>query len=168
VRNQSAKPKPNLQQLIAALVTTESNDSRTLDARRAAAATALGELGDAAAVPALIEALAHPNQVCVAASLALGRLRAEASVAPLRAVLEDPHKFWMPRGAAAVALGQIGAAAAAALPALQSALALDHLTSGTSWDVLAHDAVADAIAHIKDPSAACALEGKNRYALWGF
>ena len=107
--------------------------------------------------------------MCVAAALALGRLRAEAAVAPLRAVLEDQHKFWMPRGAAAVALGQIGAAAAAALPALHSALALDYLAAGTSWDVLAHDAVADAIAHITDPNTACALEGKSpRYALWGF
>lgn len=171
MRNNSArpKPKPNLAQLLATLAATEGDDSRTLDARRTAAAAALGELKDPAAVPALIGALAHPNQVCVAAALALGRLRAEASVAALQAVLEDEHKFWMPRGAAAVALGQLGAAAAAALPALRSALTLDYRSSSTSWDALAHEAVADAITHITDPGAACALEGKSpRYALWGF
>ena len=163
-----AKP-PNLEQLLQALAATEASDSRTLDGTRAAAAQALSALGDSAAVPGLIRALSHPNQVCVAAALALGHMKARDAVAPLSAVLEDSTKFWMPRGAAAVALGQMGALAEAALPALRRTLELDSMASGTSWDARAHEAVADAIKHITDPSAACMLQGDaQRYAMWGF
>ena len=161
--------KRTLDQLLAQLAATDADDSRTLDARRAKAAEALGALADVAAVPALIRALDHPNQVCVAAALALGRMRARDAIEPLRAVLDDDHKFWMPRGAAAVALGRIGPAAEAALPSLRRVLELDDLTHGTSWDARAHEAVVDALAHITDPTAPCALEGKGqRYAVWGF
>lgn len=161
--------KSNVDQLLEKLAATEADDSRKLDASRAAAAETLGSLGDVAAVPALIRALYHPNQVCVAAALALGRMRASEAVEPLRAVLEDNQKFWMPRGAAAVALGQIGAPAESALPSLRRALELEFASLGTSWDARAHEAVADALAHITDPSAACALQGKGqRYAIWGF
>jgi hypothetical protein len=161
--------KRNLDQLLEKLAATDAKDSRTLDASRAAAAEALGLLGDVVAVPALIRALYHPNQVCVAAALALGRMRVTDAIEPLRAVLEDNHKFWMPRGAAAVALGQIGAPAEAALPSLRRVLELDFTAHGTSWDARAHEAVVDAIAHITDPTAACALQGDSqRYAMWGF
>jgi len=160
---------PGLEDWLQALAATDANDSRTLDGRRAAAATALGALGHPRAVPALIRALSHPNQVCVAAALALGRMAAPEAVGPLAAVLEDEHKFWMPRGAAAVALGHMGVIAQPALPALQRALALDFMALGTSWDARAHEAVADAIGHITDPAAACALRGQaQRYAVWGF
>jgi HEAT repeat protein len=159
----------NFDQLLAKLAATDAKDSRTLDASRAAAAEALGALGNVAAIPALIQALSHPNQVCVAAALALGRMTARDAVEPLRAVLEDNTKFWMPRGAAAVALGQIGALAEPALPTLKRALELDFFSPGTSWDARAHEAVADALLHISDPSAVCLLEGKGeRYAMWGF
>ena len=159
----------NLAQLLQKLAATEANDSRTLDASRAAAAEALGALGDVTAIPALIQALDHPNQVCVAAALALGRMASREAVEPLRAVLEDNSKFWMPRGAAAVALGQIGTLAEAALPALKRALELDIHTPGTGWDTRAHEAVADAVQHITNPTATCMLEGKGqRYAMWGF
>jgi HEAT repeat protein len=161
--------KRNLDQLLGKLAATEADDSRTLDASRAAAAESLGALGDHSTVPALIRALMHPNQVCVAAALALGRMRASEAIEPLRAVLEDNHKFWMPRGAAAVALGQIGAPAEVALPSLRRALELDFVAHGTSWDARAHEAVADALAHITNPAAACALQGDaQRYAMWGF
>jgi HEAT repeat protein len=159
---------PSLDVLVQRLAATEGKDSRTLDASRAAAAQALGAMGDHAAVPALIQALSHPNQVSVAAALALGRLGAREAVEPLTAVLADDTKFWMPRGAAAVALGHMGTLAESALPTLTRALEIDVLSSGTGWDVRAHEAVADAIHHIKDPSAECTLRGKGqRYEVWG-
>lgn len=169
MRSSAAPALSKLDQLLSKLSATDADDSRKLDATRAAAAEALGMLGDSAAVPALILALSHPNQVCVAAALALGRLNAGEAVEPLRAVLEDDTKFWMPRGAAAVALGHMGTLAARALPTLQSALELDFLSAGTSWDARAHEAVADAVEHMTNPGATCLLQGKGqRYAVWGF
>jgi HEAT repeat protein len=118
-------------------------------------------------VPGLIRALSHPNQVSIAAALALGRIAHPDAVGPLTAVLEDDVKFWMPRGAAAVALGQMGAMAHAARPALINALELDVQSTSTAWDVCAREAVADAIQHIDDPTFVCALAGKGqRYAIW--
>ncbi|MEY4577267.1 MAG: hypothetical protein RL701_1970 [Pseudomonadota bacterium] len=169
MRTASKAPPRNVAALLGILQATDGNDSRTLDAKRAAAAKDLGDLGDLQAEAALIQALSHPNQVSVAAALALGRMRLASAVAPLVAVLEDQHKFWMPRGAAAVALGHMGPLAATALPALTKALEYDLINAGTSWDVLARDAVEDAVRHLSDPAAACTLElhGK-RYAIWGF
>jgi HEAT repeat protein len=158
----------NVHTLLERLAATDGKDSRTLDANRAAAAQALGALADVTAVPGLIQALSHPNQVCVAAALALGRISHADAVMPLVAVLEDENKFWMPRGAAAVALGQMGAVAQAAVPALTRALALDVLAPGTSWDVRAREAVEDALRHLSTPSAECLLKGQGqRYAMWG-
>lgn len=162
-------PRENVTSLLARLAAADADDSRTLDSERAAAASKLGALGDITAVPGLVRALAHPNQVCVAAALALGRLRHPDAVAPLIAVLEDDVKFWMPRGAAAVALGEMGAVARGALPVLTKALDLDTSSSNTSWDVCAREAVEDAISHLNDPNAVCVLRGKGRrYAMWGF
>jgi HEAT repeat protein len=164
-----ASSQRNLEQLLRQLTATEADDSRTLDVSRAKAAEALGALGVAEAVPALVQALSHPNQVCVAAALALGRMQAPEAVEPLRAVLEDGTKFWMARGAAAVALGRMGTLAQPALPALERAMEIDCSSSSTSWDTRAHEAAADALLHITDSSASCMLEGKGqRYAMWGF
>jgi len=89
-------------------------------------------------------------------------------VEPLIAVLQDHDKFWVPRGAAAVALGDLGEMAAAALPALREALKYDCDGAGENWDLRAREAVADAIAHISDTEAVCSLKGKGyRYEMWG-
>jgi HEAT repeat protein len=73
------------------------------DTWRGQAASALGKLGDVVAVPALIEALKDPNYVCVCSALSLAKLKHPDAVAPLVAVLSDDDKFWVARGAAAVA-----------------------------------------------------------------
>ncbi len=136
--------------------------------RRSAAADALGSLGDPVAVPALVEALKDKNYVSVCAAAALAKIRDPRAVEPLIAVLQDHDKFWVPRGAAAVALGELGEMAAAALPALRQALEYDCDGAGEKWDLRAREAVADAIAHILDGKAACSLKGKGyRYETWG-
>ncbi len=135
---------------------------------RSAAADALGSLGDPTAVPALVEALKDENYVCVCAAFALAKIKDPRAVEPLIAVLKDQDKFWVARGAAAVALGNLGHIATAALPALREALDYDCEDSDEEWDLRAREAVADAIAHISDPSAACSLTGKGyRYEMWG-
>jgi HEAT repeat protein len=136
--------------------------------RRPAAADALGSLGDPVAVPALVEALKDKNYVSVCAAAALAKIRDPRAVEPLIAVLQDQEKFWVPRGAAAVALGNLGEMATAALPALHEALEYDCAGAGEKWDLRAREAVADAIAHIVDGKAACSLKGKGgRYEMWG-
>ncbi|HET6933141.1 MAG TPA: HEAT repeat domain-containing protein [Candidatus Acidoferrum sp.] len=135
---------------------------------RASAADDLGELGDPAAVPALIEALNDPNFVCVCAAMALAQLKHPDAVVPLIRVLEDTSKFWVPRGAAAVALGRMGELARVALPALNKARVYDCEHAEDKWDLRAREAVEDAILHITDPSAPCSLLGKPpRYEMWG-
>ena len=149
-----AQPKPGL-------------DIETMTSR-ARAADALGELGDPAAVPALIEALNDPNYVCVCAAMALALLKHPDAVEPLIRVLEDREKFWVPRGAAAVALGRMGELARVALPALKKARAYDCKQAEDKWDLRAREAVEDAILHISEPSAPCSLLGKPpRYERWG-
>jgi len=136
--------------------------------RRSGAAEALGSLGDPVAVPALVEALKDKNYVSVCAAAALAKIKDPRAVQPLIAVLQDQEKFWVPRGAAAVALGDLGEIATAALPALREALEYDCDTSGEKWDQRAREAVADAIAHISDAKAACSLKGNgDRYEMWG-
>jgi len=73
---------------------------------RAAAATALGRIGDAVAAPSLGEALKDPvPDVRYAAALALGRLPADGAATRLaRAVRTDPS--WWVRYAAVIALGR--------------------------------------------------------------
>ena len=135
---------------------------------RASAAKALGSLRDPIAVPALIEALKDPNYVCVCAALALAKIKHPDAIEPLIAVLEDTNKFWVPRGAAAVALGQLGETARRALPALQRALQYDCYGVGETWDIRARQAVEDAITHITDPTSPCFLKGKGyRFEMWG-
>jgi HEAT repeat protein len=136
--------------------------------RRSAAADALGSLGDPVAVPALVEALKDKNYVSVCAAAALAKIRDPRAVEPLIAVLQDQDKFWVPRGAAAVALGNLGEMATPALPALREAFKYDCDGLGEKWDLRAREAVADAIAHISDAGAVCSLKGKGfRYEMWG-
>ncbi|MDD5301969.1 MAG: HEAT repeat domain-containing protein [Elusimicrobia bacterium] len=73
---------------------------------RAAAATALGRIGDAVAAPSLGEALNDPApDVRYAAALALGRLPADGAATRLtRAMRTDPS--WWVRYAAVLALGR--------------------------------------------------------------
>jgi HEAT repeat protein len=135
---------------------------------RAAAADALGKLGDPAAVPDLVQALTDPNYLAVSAALALGQIGDAAAVGPLVDVVRDHAKSWVPRGAAAVALGNIGPAAASAVPALREALEYDVASAGEKWDERAHEAVVDALNRIDDPSAQSMLTGKGyRYEMWG-
>jgi HEAT repeat protein len=95
---------------------------------RAAAALALGRIGDRVAVPSLAEALKDPSpDVRYAAALSLGRLPADGVVTRLeRTLRSDPA--WQPRYAAAIALGRTRKAFAA------GALA-DALDSDPSWQV---------------------------------
>ncbi|HUC43012.1 MAG TPA: HEAT repeat domain-containing protein [Candidatus Sulfotelmatobacter sp.] len=135
---------------------------------RADAAKALGALRAAEALPALIESLADPNTLCVAAALALAKLGDRAATAPLVAVLLDANKFWVPRGAAAVALGNLGRVAADAVPALETALTFVPDEENENWDGRAREAVADALRRIADPSLPTSLKGKGyRYEMWG-
>jgi HEAT repeat protein len=135
---------------------------------RAGAADDLGALGDLVAVPALIEALSDPNFVCVCAAMALAQLKHPDAVAPLIRVLEDTTKFWVPRGAAAIALGRMGELGRAALPALTKAYENDCERAEDKWALRAREAVEDAIRHIIDPSAPCSLLGRPpRFEMWG-
>jgi HEAT repeat protein len=90
---------------------------------RAAAALALGRIGDRIAVGALGEALKDPApEVRYAAALSLGRLPADGVTTRLeRVLLSDPS--WQPRYAAAIALGRTRKAFAAST--LAQALAGD-------------------------------------------
>jgi len=135
---------------------------------RASAAEDLGALGDPAAAPALIEALSDPNYVCVCAAMALAQLKHPDAVAPLIRVLVDTTKFWVPRGAAAVALGRMGELGRPALAALTKACEYDCEHAEDKWDLRAREAVEDAIRHITEPSAPCSLIGRPpRFEMWG-
>jgi hypothetical protein len=135
---------------------------------RVSVAYALAALGDSAAVPALVEALDDPNDVSLGVVLALGRLGDATAVQPLVAVLQDHQNFWVLRGAAAVALGMMGATAEPALEALAEALEYDVNSSGEKWHQLARDAVEDAIRRINDPQLDSSLRGHGyRYEMWG-
>jgi len=135
---------------------------------RGHAASALGEHRDPLAVPALIEALADPNYVCTSAALALGNIKHPDAIHPLVAVLGDGNKFWVPRGAAAVALGDFGTAANSALSALKKALRYSCSRAHETWDERAREAVEDAIRRITDPATPSALHGKGfRFEMWG-
>jgi HEAT repeat protein len=148
--------------------TIESDNPFAAQYARAEAARELGRLGDPAAVPALVAALSDPNYLCVSAALALAQIGDPRAIEPLGAVLEDQNKFWVPRGAAAVALGMFGGAARPAVAALERALEYDVAESGEHWDVRARQAVEDALTHIADPTQACALTGKGyRFEMWG-
>jgi len=73
---------------------------------RAAAATALGRIGDAVAAPSLGEALSDLNpDVRYAAALALGRLPADGAATRLTRTLRSDPSWWV-RYAAVLALGR--------------------------------------------------------------
>ena len=95
---------------------------------RAAAALALGRIGDRIAVGALSEALKDPApEVRYAAALSLGRLPADGVATRLERTLRD-DPVWQPRYAAAIALGRTRKAFTA------EALA-DALGSDPAWQV---------------------------------
>ncbi len=162
-------PRESVTALIQMLVEPpESKDPLLINWSRGRAARALGSLGDPIAVSPLIEALKDPNYVCVCAAMALAQINHPDAIGPLIAVLEDTNKFWVPRGAAAVALGQLGEIARPALPVLQRALQHDGHGAGEKWDSRAKEAAADAIMHITDPTSPCSLKGKgHRFEMWG-
>jgi HEAT repeat protein len=141
---------------------------RMLEQGSPEAAQTLGGLGDPAAVPALVHALSDSNYLCVQAALSLGQIADPAAVMPLVEVLRDADKFWVPRGAAAVALGDMGQLAEPAIPALTEALHYNVNNLGEKWDKRAREAVVDALNRIRDPSAPSSLTGKGyRYEMWG-
>lgn len=73
---------------------------------RAAAATALGRIGDAVAAPSLGEALSDPStDVRYAAALALGRIPADGAATRLTRALRTDGSWWV-RYAAVLALGR--------------------------------------------------------------
>jgi HEAT repeat protein len=95
---------------------------------RAAAALALGRIGDGIAVKALAEALRDPSpEVRYSAALSLGRMPADGVATRLEHVLRsDPA--WQPRYAAAIALGRMRKPFAAFPLA-------DALSSDPAWQV---------------------------------
>lgn len=130
-----------------------------------AAVDLLEESKDRSAIPALVQALNDPNYRCVCAALALGEIGDPRAIPHLLKVLNDKERFWVPRGAAAVALGLLGQAAAEALPALEEALTFG---PDEKWDIRAREAVEDAIGHITNPNAPCRLKGRGyRFEMWG-
>ena len=161
----------SLEELIRIVRTPATGDAEPrmeADNLRGIAATELGKRGDPKAVPVLLEALADANYVCTCAALALGQIKHPDSIDALVAVLSDGNKFWVARGAAAVALGEFGAAAHSALPALKRALKYSCSALGDTWDRRAGDAVKDAIRRIRDPLASSSLHGKGfRFEMWG-
>jgi HEAT repeat protein len=80
---------------------------------RARAASLLGEMGGATAVPALLESLKDPDpKVQNAATRSLGQIKASPAVSALAALLRDEHCERELRSAAARALAQISDATA--------------------------------------------------------
>jgi HEAT repeat protein len=103
-------------------------------------ADALGRIGGEA-VPALIQALSHPNvevRVQATRALALIGARAQPAVPELSRLLGDENEE-VRRGAAR-ALGQIGPAAGAAVPALLRLLELPPPPSRPATDQASPDA----------------------------
>src|SRR5215468_4855980 len=99
----------SLEELIRIVRTPPKGEGEELiwaDTVRGAAASALGVRGDPKAVPALMEVLSDDNYVCTCAVLALGRIRPPKAIDVLVAILGDRERFWVPRGAAAIALGR--------------------------------------------------------------
>ena len=119
------------------------------------------------AVRVLISALEPEGFRAVTAALVLGRLGSERAVKPLARLLASEGRFWVERGAAAIALGELGPKAVAALPELRSALS-NATKADESWDERAREAVEDAIARIERPGTPSQLTGKGaRFEMWG-
>lgn len=149
----TATPTSSLVPILIEVLQHQSQDDDAAYYSRAEAASALGRIGDNSAVPALIDALADPNYLCVSAAMALGEIGDTRAIGPLVEVLSDKDKFWVPRRAAAVALGNMGNSAKSAIDALTAALDYDTTNSGEKWDERAREAVVDAINRISVPSA---------------
>lgn len=97
----------------------DTQDDWNAGDRRMWAAEALGEIGDARALPALIEALDHNDQngqTAAAAADALGKIGDERAVEPLVSRLNTvlDGGYAAPAEAAATALGRLGGATAIA------------------------------------------------------
>ncbi|KUM94235.1 hypothetical protein AQI88_22975 [Streptomyces cellostaticus] len=114
---------------------------------RGSVATALGQLADAAAVPALQAALSDEvASVRGSAATALGRLADAAAVPALQAALTD--EVASVRGSAATALGRL--ADASVVPALQVVL--------TDEDAAVRGSAATALGRLADVAAVPALQ----------
>jgi len=134
------------------------------------AVNALGSIRDPSAVPCLIKALGDEADVlCSCAAIALGRIGDLRAVDPLIGVLRK-RRTWVPRGAAAFALGEIGIGARGAIPALEKALCYK-CRKGIffgRWNERAREAVRDAIDRIKGLSKETKLEGHGYLNnMWG-
>ena len=117
---------------------------------RAAAALALGRVGDRVAVPALSEGLRDPMpEVRYAAALSLGRLPADGVVTRLeRALKTDPS--WQVRYAAAIALGR-------AKKNFASQALAEALEGDAAWQV--RQQAARSLQDLASPRATTALVG---------
>lgn len=113
----------------------------------------IGSTGHPGGLELLLPFLAHPNYLSQRAAHALGDLGDERAVMPLAEMLADENKFWVPRSAAAHALGQLGVPAREALPALYKAKSYDTKNAGEKWDERALHAVEEAIARIESGAA---------------
>ena len=138
------------------------------DDTRAAAVEGLGRLRDPSVTPALSSLLRSEGYIAVCAALALGSARDPRAVRPLVDLLRDERRFWVERGAAAVALGRLGEVAAPGLPALIEASTYTSAHGTENWDERAREAVVDAIERIRNPQAPSRLLGRgHRYEMWG-
>ena len=123
--------------------------------RHRIATTALGDLGEAAAVPVLsnLAATHHWERVREAAAIALGKIADKQAVASLLDLLVDAD--YAVQCAAAASLGKIGSFESTA--GLCKAAAMeDH------WG-LRKEAALEALAAIKDPASAASLAGMLRH-----
>ncbi len=165
--NSGPAKKIPVAQLVAQL-NQNSNGNDEAYGERVAAADALGTQREREGIPALINALEDENYLCVTAAIALGGMDDPAAVPPLTGVLTDSDRFWVPRGAAAVALGNLAQVAQPALPALTEALGYDTKPDTDSWDARAFEAVYDAIRRTENPGAPSLLTGQGyRFEMWG-
>ena len=122
---------------------------------RSVAAAALGEVGDTAAVPILIEGLKDGSQgVRRACSASLGRLRDPRAVGPLVGLVGDPHQGV--RFAAAGALATIGPASMGGL-----------LETLGHPDALVRALAVDAAGEIGGPSGTSMLLRASKDSDWG-
>ena len=124
----------------------------------AAAAEALGALGDATAVPGLIQALDYQGDgwghlARAQAALALGKISDRRAVLPLIGVLREEGERREAKGAAAAALGQIG-----------DPRALEPLCLAAR--AARSESVMKALNHFNDPCALSTLGDLSRNENW--
>ena len=144
------------------------HDMMAIESEQSDAISILGVYKIKEAIPMLLERLNHENYLCVCACSALARIKDSTAIRPLLEVLMDEDKFWVPRGAAANALGSFRELAKEVLPEMEKALDYDVSSFGEKWDQRAKDAVEDAVNKIKDPNYKTKLRGKGfKYEMWG-